>query len=81
MRRNFKSGVYSNNSIRFNQLSNKKTKNITYIQDDDEFKTKINCSNFNDFSVSQKTKKMLNNRNKYYKYDNEDYIIDDEDDE
>jgi len=80
MRRNFKSGVYSNNSIRFNHLSNKKTKNITYIQDDDdEFKTKINCSNLYDVSVSQKTKKMLNNRNKYYKIDNEDDIIDDED--
>ena len=69
MRRNSKSGVYSNNSIRFNQLSNKKTKNITYIQNDDEFKTKINCSNFYDFSVSQKTKKMSN---KYYKIDDED---------
>jgi|LakMenEpi03Aug12_release.lakeMendotaPanAssembly.Ray.scaffolds.fasta_scaffold959043_2 hypothetical protein len=80
MRRNFKSGVYSNNSIRFNQLSNKKTKNIVYLQDD-ENKNKINCSNLYDVSVSQKTKKMLNNRNKYYKYDNEDYIIDDEDDE
>jgi ATP-dependent Clp protease ATP-binding subunit ClpA len=80
MRRNFKSGVYSNNSIRFNQLSNKKTKNIVYLQDD-EIKNKINCSNLYDVSVSQKTKKMLNNRNKYYKYDNEDYIIDDEDDE
>jgi hypothetical protein len=80
MRKNFKSGVYSNNSIRFNQLSNKKTKNIVYLQDD-EIKNKINCSNLYDVSVSQKTKKMLNNRNKYYKYDNEDYIIDDEDDE
>ena len=78
MRRNSKSGVYSNNSIRFNQLSNKKTKNIVYLQDD-EFKTKINCSNFYDFSVSQKTKKMLNNRNKYYKIDDEDDIIYDED--
>ena len=74
MRRNFKSGVYSNNSIRFNQLSNKKTKNIIYLQE-----TKINCSNFYDFSVSQKTKKMLNNRNKYYKIDDEDDIIYDED--
>lgn len=78
MRRNFKSGVYSNNSIRFNHISNKKTKNITYIQDD-EIKTKINCSNLYDVSVSQKTKKMLNNRNKYYKMDDEDDIIDDED--
>jgi hypothetical protein len=78
MRRNSKSGVYSNNSIRFNQLSNKKTKNIIYLNDD-EIKTKINCSNFYDFSVSQKTKKMLNHRNKYYKIDNEDDIIDDED--
>ena len=78
MRRNSKSGVYSNNSIRFNQLSNKKTKNIVYLQDD-EIKTKINCSNLYDFSVSQKTKKMLNNRNKYYKIDNEDDIIYDED--
>jgi hypothetical protein len=74
MRRNSKSGVYSNNSIRFNQLSNKKTKNIVYLQE-----TKINCSNFYDFSVSQKTKKMLNNRNKYYKIDDEDDIIYDED--
>ena len=80
MRRNFKSGVYSNNSIRFNQLSNKKTKNIVYLHDE-EIKNKINCSNLYDVSVSQKTKKMLNNRNKYYKYDNEDYIIDDEDNE
>jgi hypothetical protein len=78
MRRNSKSGVYSNNSIRFNQLSNKKTKNIIYLQDD-EIKTKINCSNLYDFSVSQKTKKMLNNRNKYYKIDDEDDIIYDED--
>ena len=74
MRRNSKSGVYSNNSIRFNQLSNKKTKNIVYLQE-----TKINCSNFYDFSVSQKTKKMLNHRNKYYKIDDEDDIIYDED--
>jgi hypothetical protein len=68
MRRNSKSGVYSNNSIRFNQLSNKKTKNIIYLDE-----TKINCSNFNDLSVSQKTKKMSN---KYYKIDDEDDIID-----
>ena len=72
MRRNFKSGIYSNNSIKFNHLSNKKTKNIIYLQED-EIKTKINCSNFNDLSVSQKTKKMLYNKNKYYKIDNEDY--------
>ena len=78
MRRNFKSGIYSNNSIKFNQLSNKKTKNIIYLQDD-EIKTKINCSNFYDFSVSQKTKKMLNNRNKYYKIDDDNDIIYDED--
>jgi hypothetical protein len=68
MRRNSKSGIYSNNSIRFNQLSNKKTKNIIYLDE-----SKINCSNFNDLSVSQKTKKMSN---KYYKIDNEDDIID-----
>ena len=80
MRRNFKSGVYSNNSIRFNQLSNKKTKNIVYLQDD-EIKNKINCSNLYDVSVSQKTKKMLNNRNKYYKIDYDDNIIDYDDNE
>lgn len=73
MHRNFKSGVYSNNGIRYNHMSNKKTKNITYIQDD--YKLKINCNNLYDVSVSQKTKKMLNNRNKYNKID-----IDEEDD-
>lgn len=75
MHRNFKSGVYSNNAIRYNQMSNMKTKNITYIQDEYKLKTKINCNNLYDVSVSQKTKKMLNNRNKYYKID-----IDEEDD-
>jgi hypothetical protein len=75
MRRNFKSGVYSNNSIRFNHLSNKKTKNITYIQDDDKDNMKINCNNLYYVFVSQKTKKMSN---KYYKINNEDYIFDDD---
>lgn len=79
MRRNFKSGIYSNNSIRFNSISNKKTKNITYIREDYDVKTKINCNYLYDVSVSQKTKKMLNHRNKYYKIDNED--INDEEDE
>lgn len=77
MRRNFKSGIYSNNSIKFNQFSNKKTKNIIYLQDE-EIKTKINCSNIYELSVSQKTKKMLNNKNKYYKMDNEDDFIEDD---
>jgi hypothetical protein len=78
MHRNLKSGVYSNNSIRFNRLSNKKTKNIIYLEYE-ENKTKINCNYLYDVSVSNKTNKILNYRNKYYKIDNEDDIIDDYD--
>jgi hypothetical protein len=75
MHRNIKSGIYSNNSTRYNIISNKKTKNITYIQDE-EYKMKINCNNLYDVSVSQATKKMLNHKSKYYKINNEEDIID-----
>jgi len=44
MRRNFKSGCYSNNSIRYNSYANKKTKNISYLNFE-ESDYKINCSN------------------------------------
>lgn len=44
MRRNFKSGHYSNNSIKYNSFSNKKMKNISYIKFD-ENDYKINSSN------------------------------------
>ena len=75
MHRNIKSGIYSNNSTRYNRISNKKTKNITYIQDEDR-KMKINCNSLYDVSVSQETKKMLNHKNKYYKINNEEDFID-----
>lgn len=71
MRRNFKSGCYSNNSIRYNSYANKKTKNISYLKFE-ENDYKINCSN---------TKKELNYMDKYYKIDidyDEDYEEDDE---
>jgi len=71
MHRNCKSGIYSNNSNRYNKFVNKTTKNITFINDED---TKINCNKIYDVSISQKTKKMLNYRNKYYKINDEDII-------
>lgn len=77
MHRNLKSGVYSNNTIRFNRMSNTKTKNIIYYEFYEK-KTKINCNYLYDVSVSNKTNKMLNHRNKYYKIDNEDDFIEDD---
>jgi hypothetical protein len=76
MHRNLKSGVYSNNSIRFNRMSNKKTKNIGYIENE-EYKIKINCNKLYNICVSNKENKILNHRNKYYKMNNEEDIIDD----
>ena len=76
MRRNYNSGIYSNNSIRYNHLANKKTKNITYIPDE-YGDLKINCYKLYDVSVSNKSQKMLNHRNKYYKIGNEEDAIDD----
>jgi len=70
MRRNFKSGHHSNNSIKYNSFSNKKMKNISYIKFD-ENDYKINSSN---------SKKNLTYEGKYFKMniDYEDEYYDEE---
>ena len=67
MHRNIKSGIYSNNSIRFNNVCNNKTKNITYIENE-ELNTKINCNNL-------KENKKFNRKNKIYKLNNDEYFF------
>ena len=84
MHRKYKYGICSNNSIRYNRLSNKYTKNIMYFdhispKGELEYNIKINCYKLYDVSVSQKTKKMLNYRCKYYKIDKKNEMEDDMD--
>jgi hypothetical protein len=67
MRRNHNSGIYSNNSIRYNMFADKKTKNIVYGL------IKINCNKIYNLSNSNKTEKMLNHREKYYRITSEDF--------
>jgi hypothetical protein len=50
MHRKCKSGIYSNNSIRYNRIENKNTKNITY----ENGSKKINCNQIYNISVSKK---------------------------
>ena len=72
MRRNHNSGIYSNNSIRYNMFVDKKTKNIVYKRDEYGL-IKINCNQIYNLSNSNKTEKMLNHRDKYYRITSEDF--------
>ena len=63
MYRKSNSGIISNNTIVYNSLVNKKTKNITSIKENE----KINCNYLYKYSVSNSTKKALNRRDKYYR--------------
>ena len=69
MYRKSNSGIISNNTIVYNRLVNKKTKNITTIQENE----KINCNYLYKYSVSNSTKKALNRRVKYYRITEDDF--------
>jgi len=79
-------GIISNNTIVYNRLVNKKTKNITNVPEnskdrrmfnDEDDKMKINCNNLYKYSVSNSTKKVLNRRDKYYRITEDDFEVDD----
>jgi hypothetical protein len=85
MYRKSTAGVMSNNTIVYNRLVNKKTKNITdvpvdrkdrRISSDNETK-KIKCTNLYNYSVS---KKALNRRDKFYRITNDVFDFNDEED-
>jgi len=67
MYRKYKSGYFSNNSIKCNNLSHNKSNILTFIQDEDGVKTKLN------FNISREFKYS---KNKNYKSSNECDIID-----
>jgi hypothetical protein len=71
MHRNYNSGIYSNNSNRYNIYVNKTTKNITFIEDDDYMMKRINWKKLFNVSKYHKNEEMLKNKNKYYKMDYE----------
>ena len=75
-------GIISNNTIVYNRLVNKKTKNITDVPEnskdrrmfnDEDDKMKINCNNLYKYSVSNSAKKVLNRRDKYYRITEDDF--------
>ena len=74
MHRNYKGNVMSNNSIRYNILNNKKTKNIAFIPEEDGL-FKVNCYKIYDVSVSNRTKKLLNHRCKYININSDEHGI------
>lgn len=67
MYRKSNGGIISNNTIVYNRLVNKKTKNITNENE------KINCNGLYKYSVSNSTKKALNRRDKYYRITEDDF--------
>jgi hypothetical protein len=62
MKRNYKSGMTTNNTIKYNSITNSKTTQITIINNE-----KINSKKIYDFSVSHKKMKEMNYRSKYCK--------------
>jgi hypothetical protein len=62
MKRNYKSGMTTNNTIKYNSITNSKTTQITIKNNE-----KINSKNLYEFSVSHKKMKEMNYRCKYYK--------------
>ena len=68
MKRNYKSGMTTNNNIKYNSITNSKTTQITIKNNE-----KINSKNIYDFSVSNKKMKEMNHRSKYYKITYDDY--------
>ena len=72
MYRKSTAGVMSNNNIAYNRLVNKKTKNITYVTENKDDIMKVNCNHLYKYSVSNKTKKAFNNREKFYRITDDD---------
>ena len=73
MFRKFKSGYFHNNNIKYNKFEYTKTKMIKMELDEDEKLTKVSSKNIYDYSVSNRTKKMLNHRDNNYKITNYDF--------
>jgi hypothetical protein len=88
MYRKSTAGVMSNNTIVYNRLVNKKTKNITNVPENrkdrqtlnEDENMKIKCTNLYKYSVSNSTKKAFNRRDKFYRITNDDFDFNDEDD-
>jgi CRISPR/Cas system CSM-associated protein Csm2 small subunit len=91
MYRKSTAGVMSNNTIVYNRLVNKKTKNITnvpvdrkdrQISNDNEIETKkVKCTHLYNYSMSNRAKKSFNNREKFYRITDDDIDFCDDDDD
>ena len=75
MHRNYKSGIQSNNRIRYNKITNSKTNNIHIINQNKEDELKINTDRLYDVSVSNKKMKEYLSKNNKYKITNDDYYM------
>ena len=73
MFRKFKSGYYHNNNIKYNKFDLVKTKMIRVISNENEIIKKYSSKNIYNYSVSNKTTKLLNHRDNNYKITNDDY--------
>ena len=61
MHRNYTSGYHSNNRIRYNRVSNTKTKTHYVVEEEYGDNVKLNVDNLYHYSVSNKDKKGYHN--------------------
>ena len=73
MFRKFKSGYFHNNNIKYNKFEYAKTKMIKMELDEYEKLTKVSSKNIYNYSVSNRTNKILNHRDNNYKITNDDF--------
>ena len=89
MYRKSTAGIMSNNTIVYNRLVNKKTKNITDVPVDrkdrsissDNETQKIKCTHLYNYSMSNRARKGFNHREKFCKITDDDINFYDDDDD